>query len=96
MRFRAGLVIGFATGYYLGAKAGRERYEQIQEAIQKLQRYDTVQMVTDKTEAAVALGVERVKDVVDGRIGNGNGNGNASAQGNDGDGGHEFGEAPVA
>ena len=29
MRFRMGLGIGFATGYVLGAKAGRYRYEQI-------------------------------------------------------------------
>lgn len=32
MRFRMGLAIGFATGYVLGTKAGRERYEQIREA----------------------------------------------------------------
>jgi hypothetical protein len=29
MRFKATFVIGFAAGYTLGAKAGRERYEQI-------------------------------------------------------------------
>jgi len=29
MRLRVGLGIGFATGYVLGAKAGRYRYEQI-------------------------------------------------------------------
>jgi uncharacterized protein YcfJ len=29
MRFRVGLAVGFATGYVLGTKAGRERYEQI-------------------------------------------------------------------
>jgi hypothetical protein len=80
MRFRAGLVIGFAAGYYLGTAAGRERHEEINRAIQKLQRYEAVQTVTDKTEAAVALGVERVKDVVDGRLkGNGNENGNGTA-----------------
>jgi hypothetical protein len=82
MRFRAGLVIGFAAGYYLGTAAGRERHEEINRAIQKLQRYEAVQTVTDKTEAVVALGVERVKDVVDGRLkgnGNENGNGNGTA-----------------
>jgi hypothetical protein len=26
MKFRTGLVIGFGLGYYLGARAGRERY----------------------------------------------------------------------
>jgi hypothetical protein len=29
MRFRAGMALGFAAGYVLGAKAGRYRYEQI-------------------------------------------------------------------
>ncbi len=29
MKFRTGLVIGLGVGYVLGAKAGRERYEQI-------------------------------------------------------------------
>ncbi len=29
MGFKTGAVVGFAVGYYLGSKAGRERYEQI-------------------------------------------------------------------
>jgi hypothetical protein len=29
MRFRAGMALGLAAGYVLGAKAGRYRYEQI-------------------------------------------------------------------
>ena len=29
MAFKSGLVIGVGIGYVLGAKAGRERYEQI-------------------------------------------------------------------
>jgi hypothetical protein len=29
MKFRTGLVIGFGVGYVLGARAGRERYEQL-------------------------------------------------------------------
>lgn len=28
-KFRLGVIIGFGAGYYLGAKAGRERYEQL-------------------------------------------------------------------
>jgi hypothetical protein len=30
MSFRTGVIVGLAVGYYLGAKAGRERYEQIE------------------------------------------------------------------
>ena len=29
MKFRTGLVLGLGIGYVLGAKAGRERYDQI-------------------------------------------------------------------
>jgi hypothetical protein len=29
MRFKLGLMLGFAAGYVLGTKAGRERYNQI-------------------------------------------------------------------
>jgi hypothetical protein len=29
MAFKSGLVVGFAAGYVLGARAGRERYEEI-------------------------------------------------------------------
>jgi hypothetical protein len=35
-RFRLGVVTGLATGYYLGTKAGRERYEQIRAGIDRL------------------------------------------------------------
>jgi hypothetical protein len=31
MRFRTGLVVGLAVGYYFGTRAGRERYEQIEQ-----------------------------------------------------------------
>ncbi|MEJ5256510.1 MAG: hypothetical protein WHS89_14285 [Acidimicrobiales bacterium] len=36
MRFRAGLIVGFAVGYYFGAKAGRERYQEIEQWLEKL------------------------------------------------------------
>jgi hypothetical protein len=36
MRGRALLVVGLAVGYVLGARAGRERYEQIRSGAQKL------------------------------------------------------------
>ena len=29
MKFKTGVVVGFAVGYVLGAKSGRERYEQL-------------------------------------------------------------------
>jgi hypothetical protein len=57
MRFRVGLLAGFATGYYLGSKAGRERYEQIRSWIDDARRSRPV----EKAQAAVELGLERVR-----------------------------------
>ena len=65
MRFRLGLVIGLAAGYYLGAQAGRERYEEINRLINKVKRTEAFETASDKARAAVDLGVERAKDVVD-------------------------------
>jgi hypothetical protein len=79
MRFRAGLVLGFAGGYYLGTAAGRERHEQIKATIRKVKRSDAYDTVTDKAQAVVDLGVERAKDLVDAKTGGHNGNGNLSA-----------------
>ena len=76
MRFRAGLVLGFAAGYYLGTAAGRERHEQIKQTIRKVKRSDAYDTATDKARAVVDLGVERAKDLVDAKTGSGsNGNG---------------------
>lgn len=44
MRLRLGFLIGFAVGYVLGSRAGRERYEQIMAALgrAKADTFDTV------------------------------------------------------
>ena len=71
MRFRLGLVVGFAGGYYLGSMAGRERYEQINGLIRKVKRSDAYETATDAAKEVVDLGVERAKDMVDSKLGNG-------------------------
>ena len=71
MRFRAGILVGFAGGYYLGAKAGHGRYDQINRTIRKVKRSETFDAAADKAKAVVDLGVERAKDLVDSRAGNG-------------------------
>lgn len=43
MGFKAGLVIGAGIGYVLGAKAGRERYDQIVAATQAFMSSSTGQ-----------------------------------------------------
>ena len=76
MKFRLGVVIGFGAGYYLGAMAGRERYEQLNRMVKKVKRSDAFEEATDKAKAAVDLGVERAKDFVDARTNGGtNGSG---------------------
>lgn len=65
MRFRLGMMAGFATGYYLGAKAGRERYEQLNTMLRKIRRSDAYETATDKAKAVVDLGAERAKDFVE-------------------------------
>lgn len=79
MRFRLGLGIGFGLGYYLGAKAGRERYEQLNDMIRRVKRSDTFETATDKAKDVVDLGVERTKDIVDSKMGDNDGPNGAAA-----------------
>lgn len=65
MRLRLGLGVGFAAGYYLGSKAGRQRYDQINRTLRKVKRSEAFNEATDKAKAVVDLGVERAKDIVD-------------------------------
>ena len=71
MKFRLGIAVGFAVGYYLGSRAGRERYEDINRMLRKLKRSEAFDTATDKARAVVDLGVERAKDVIDEKIGHG-------------------------
>jgi hypothetical protein len=50
MRGKVGLVIGLAAGYVLGSRAGRERYEQIKEQVQKVWNLDPVQEQVGKAK----------------------------------------------
>ena len=57
MKLRISLVVGFAAGYYLGAKAGRARYEQIRRRLEHL----SDSRLFERLQAAVELGVERLR-----------------------------------
>lgn len=60
MKFKSGLLVGFGAGYVLGAKAGRERYQQIIEAMRAFLDNPGVQRLTDEVGKTVNLGKDRV------------------------------------
>jgi hypothetical protein len=67
MRFRAGLVIGAAAGYYFGAKAGRVRYEQIESYLEQVRSSPAVRQLADRLVelADSASRPERYLDALD-------------------------------
>ena len=58
MRYRATFIAGFAVGFIVGARAGRERYEQIVKTGRKVAENPTVQKAT---RAAGAKATELTK-----------------------------------
>jgi hypothetical protein len=64
MRYKATFVIGFAAGYTLGAKAGRERYEQIMRAARGLSESPTVQSAAGVLQAQATTLVDSAKHAV--------------------------------
>ena len=59
-KFRFGLLIGGAVGYYLGARAGRDRYVQLSRLLQRARETSPVGTAVHKAKAVVDLGRERV------------------------------------
>ena len=71
MRFRLGLLIGFAIGFVVGAKAGKDRYDKLVARIRSIAQNDKVQQASDvaerstrKTRAAAGAGLVSVADAV--------------------------------
>lgn len=81
MRFRLGMVTGFAAGYYLGARAGRQRYDQINRSVARLKRSEAFEEATDRARTVVEEGVEKARSLVDTRAGNGQGPDSADTSG---------------
>ena len=48
MKFRTGLIIGAAVGYYYGAKAGRERFQQIDAVLDRVRSHPQYQSARDR------------------------------------------------
>ena len=68
MRYKATFVIGFAAGYTLGAKAGRERYEQIMRTARGLSESPTVQSAAGVLQAQATNLVGTAKHAVVDRL----------------------------
>ena len=63
MRGRLGMLIGFGAGYVLGAKAGTERYVQLQRLYENLQSSAAFRQATGKVKEAAGTGFESAKDL---------------------------------
>ncbi|HZD68813.1 MAG TPA: hypothetical protein VFA45_07820 [Actinomycetes bacterium] len=68
MKLRTGFIIGFGAGYVLGAKAGRERYQQIVDATRAFLDNPGVQRLTDEVNKTVSIGRERVSSAASRRV----------------------------
>jgi hypothetical protein len=80
MSTKTGLLAGFAAGYILGSKAGRERYQQIEQWWNKFAGNPKVQQLTDRGKelageagrrgmGAVQGGVTKASSAVRNRLG---------------------------
>lgn len=65
---------GAAVGYVLGARAGRERYEQIVRVARRVAGSQTVQSTAGVVQAQVDTVTHRARDLVANRL-HGSGNG---------------------
>lgn len=71
MKFRAGLIIGIAIGFVLGARAGKERYDKLVASVQRIlgseqmqQASDIAERSTRSTRAAAGRGLVSAADQV--------------------------------
>lgn len=61
MSMRFGLIVGFALGYVLGAKAGHERYDQIMQAWASVSRSQPAQQLSHDVRSAASRAGETLE-----------------------------------
>lgn len=61
MRYKLTFAVGFAAGYTLGAKAGRERYEQISRVLHGVAESPTVQSAAGVLQAQAGKVVDNAR-----------------------------------
>jgi len=54
-----------ATGYYLGARAGRQRYDQINRSLDKLRRSEAFEQAKTVVEEGLETVTEKARETVD-------------------------------
>ena len=64
MKLRTSLLIGFATGYVLGSKAGRARYEQIRRIARTIAENPPIRQVIDEAKDLADAGTTKARDAV--------------------------------
>lgn len=65
MKFRTGLIVGGAVGYYLGAKAGRQRYEQLNGWLTRVTDSTPVQTAATRVRTTVGRNGSATDDTID-------------------------------
>jgi hypothetical protein len=65
VRFKTGLLVGLAVGYYYGAKAGRERYQQLDRYLAQIRSTDAYRELRDRLGDLAVEGISRTRDMVD-------------------------------
>jgi hypothetical protein len=64
VRFKTGLLVGLAVGYYYGAKAGRQRYQQIDHYLAQVRDSDAYRELRDQVMTLVDDSVARARGAV--------------------------------
>jgi hypothetical protein len=69
MRYRLTFITGFAAGYVLGARAGRERYEQLRKAAQGVAHNPAVRNTVEAAGQQSRMFAAKAADSVTARFG---------------------------
>lgn len=69
MRYKLTFVVGVAVGYVLGARAGKERYEQIKRSARRLAENPSVQETAGVLQAQASGLTDRARRTVEDKLG---------------------------
>src|SRR5688572_2686422 len=64
MRFRTGVLVGFGVGYYYGAKAGPDRYHQMDRVLTNVRRSRPYRNLRTTLSDTVVEGQRRARELV--------------------------------